>query len=281
MKALLYGVAALFLFGTFAAIGSTFTDPGTASAAPLEKVTICHMTQSVKNPTEEIEVSLNSVALEKHLKHGDFIIDDDNPFCPALEEAGLTIEKVCDPEDLEAGPFTIEVLDDAGEVVETVELECGESSEPIPLEIEVEYTVVEEPVDGVAATYTGVCDGDGTLTFDGTAAEGTCVVTNTGGLTTVVLTIDKVCPTTLAGPFNIRVLDEDGLSVGGSSLGCGQSSAPIVLAMGMYTVVETPVAGSAASYTGACDGGGQLEVDGTDPTLTCTVTNTPSTAPIP
>jgi hypothetical protein len=281
LKASIYAAAALFLFAALVAAGSTISTPRSASAEPMEKVTICHLTHSATNPAVEIDVSGNATLEARHLRHGDFIIDEDNPFCPALEEADLIIEKVCEPDDPEAGPFTIEVLDDGGDVVETAELMCGEESEPIPLEIGVEYTVVEEPVDGFAATYTGLCDGDGTLTFDGTAAEGTCVVTNTGGLTTVGLTIAKECDPTRADLFNIRVLDAAMAVVGFANLNCGASSAPPIMlaAPGIYTVVETPVPGVDVAYTGDCDGDGSLEVDGTDPTLTCTVTNTPSTTP--
>lgn len=275
MKAFFLVAAALLALAALAGANSSISNLGTASAAPMPKVTICHQTGSASNPW--VEISVNGNAVSKHMtNHGDFIVDDDNP-CPPITEAGLTIEKICAPETLEGGPFTIDVLDGAGDVVASVELNCGESSEPITLDVDVEYTVMETPVDGIATTFTGLCDGDGTLTFDGTTAEGTCVVTNTGQVVEEAeLTIDKVCvPDTLAGgPFTINVLDESAAVVGTAVLDCGESSTPILLDVGVeYTVVETAVAGIAASYTGICDGDGTLTFDGTDPDGICTVTN--------
>jgi hypothetical protein len=49
------------------------------SAEKMPKVTICHSTGSETNPWVEITVSGN--ALDAHMEHGDFVVDEDNP-CP-------------------------------------------------------------------------------------------------------------------------------------------------------------------------------------------------------
>ena len=51
-----------------------------AFAAPLEKVTVCHLSE--EGTYEAIEVSGNSV--DAHLAHGDFIVVDETTPCPPV-----------------------------------------------------------------------------------------------------------------------------------------------------------------------------------------------------
>ncbi|MDP9308382.1 MAG: hypothetical protein M3P15_08740 [Actinomycetota bacterium] len=53
--------------------------PAAASQYPGKKVTVCHRTHSKKHPWVQIRISRH--ALKAHLRHGDFLVDANNP-CP-------------------------------------------------------------------------------------------------------------------------------------------------------------------------------------------------------
>ena len=53
--------------------------PAAASQYPGKKVTVCHRTHSKKHPWVQIRISRH--ALKAHLRHGDFVVDANNP-CP-------------------------------------------------------------------------------------------------------------------------------------------------------------------------------------------------------
>src|SRR5829696_3659546 len=70
----------------------------TSSASAVDKVLVCHATESDVHPFEAIIVDDNSTELEGHLEHeGDFISDVENPEQLSNEEA----LEIC-----EAGPPT-------------------------------------------------------------------------------------------------------------------------------------------------------------------------------
>jgi hypothetical protein len=101
----------------------------------------------------------------------------------------LTIDKVCVPEDLEGGPFEINVYRESvspGNLEAPLLLGCGENNAAEPLEIDdtIEYVITETPPGGeTEVTYSGSCLQDGNEAFVTPDAEDvTCTVTNTGAL---------------------------------------------------------------------------------------------------
>jgi hypothetical protein len=58
--------------------------PAAASQYPGKKVTVCHRTHSKKHPWVQIRISTH--ALKAHLRHGDFVVDANNP-CPPTSAA--------------------------------------------------------------------------------------------------------------------------------------------------------------------------------------------------
>jgi len=58
--------------------------PAAASQYPGKKVTVCHRTHSKKHPWVKIRISRH--ALKAHLRHGDFVVDANNP-CPPPNSA--------------------------------------------------------------------------------------------------------------------------------------------------------------------------------------------------
>jgi len=65
----------------FAGMRALDLGPGAASQYPGKKVTVCHKTHSKKHPWVKIRISRH--ALKAHLRHGDFVVDDQNP-CPPV-----------------------------------------------------------------------------------------------------------------------------------------------------------------------------------------------------
>lgn len=71
--------------------------PALANEDKPEKVTLCHSTGSETNPWVEISVSENAVnGINKHLKHGDFIVTNEEPCnddddSPPIELVSLTL----------------------------------------------------------------------------------------------------------------------------------------------------------------------------------------------
>lgn len=68
------------------------------------KVDICHATASEQHPWEDIEV--NSNAVDTHLSHGDFLIDEDHP-CPPVPP---NVPPVADDQDVEVQKNTSESI---------------------------------------------------------------------------------------------------------------------------------------------------------------------------
>src|SRR5213080_5586561 len=64
--------------------------PAAASQYPGKKVTVCHKTHSKKHPWVKIRISRH--ALKAHLRHGDFVVDDQNP-CPPPSAASAKKHK--------------------------------------------------------------------------------------------------------------------------------------------------------------------------------------------
>jgi|SRR5436309_289440 hypothetical protein len=82
-----FAVVAIATMATGAALASAglaglnAVDFGSAAAKqyPVKKVTVCHHTHSKKHPWVKITISRN--ALKAHRRHGDFLVDANNP-CP-------------------------------------------------------------------------------------------------------------------------------------------------------------------------------------------------------
>ena len=86
LRLLLTGVATLVTgaaLASAAVAGMRALDLGPAAASqyPGKKVTVCHKTHSKKHPWVKIRISRH--ALKAHLRHGDFVVDDQNP-CPPV-----------------------------------------------------------------------------------------------------------------------------------------------------------------------------------------------------
>jgi len=204
---------------------------------------------------------------------GTFSLDpDDDGTCVVQnvaeeETATLFIEKECIGTD-DGTVFPINVSGGIG----TVNLECGETSDPITVDANTVYTVSENPPAGwTGPDIRGLCDGDGTFTLD-PDDEGTCVVTNTAEEATATLFIEKECVGTDDGTdFTINVSG----GIGPVVLGCGETSDPITVDADVeYTVSETPPAGwTGPDIRGLCDGDGTFTLD-PDDEGTCVVTNT-------
>jgi hypothetical protein len=58
-----------------------------ASQYPPKKVTLCHHTHSKKHPWVKIRVSER--AMKAHMRHGDFVVDDEHP-CPPQSAAAAS-----------------------------------------------------------------------------------------------------------------------------------------------------------------------------------------------
>jgi hypothetical protein len=120
---------------------------------------------------------------------------------------------------------------------QSVTLNCGETSDPLTFDADVEYTVSETPPDGYAEpSIRGLCDGDGTFTLE-PGETGTCVVRNTRLATASIM---KECATTdEATDF---VIDLTGPGTYGEQsvvLNCGETSDPLTVEAGVeYTVSE-------------------------------------------
>src|SRR6266480_42963 len=89
LRLVLTGVATLVTVAALASAalaGIRALDLGPAAASQYpKKVTVCHRTHSKKHPWVKIRISRN--ALKAHLRHGDFVVDAQNPCPPTLASA--------------------------------------------------------------------------------------------------------------------------------------------------------------------------------------------------
>jgi hypothetical protein len=74
----------------FAGLRALDLGPAAASQYPGKKVKVCHRTHSKKHPWVKIRISRK--ALKAHLRHGDFVVDDDHP-CPPANTAAKAKHK--------------------------------------------------------------------------------------------------------------------------------------------------------------------------------------------
>ncbi|MGE0134410.1 MAG: hypothetical protein AB7L91_03585 [Dehalococcoidia bacterium] len=117
----------------------------------------------------------------------------------------VQLEKSCEPEDL-VGEFTL-ALYEGNSFIAAYELECGETSPPIIIELGVEYTVVENLTNLPAPTFGGLCTSDGsgngefTIPEESEVITGICTVTNR----LPVVTIRKLCDPVTNDIFTIQV----------------------------------------------------------------------------
>jgi hypothetical protein len=196
-------------------------------------------------------------------------------FVATLPPPRLTVTKLCVPED---DPGLFNLLLDGSPIPNGTDVPCGGSRGPFDTTAG-GHTVGESAGTGTdLANYTstigGDCDPDGSITLvSGDSA--TCTITNVRlAAPTGFLTVTKVCvPSDDPGQFEIHL---DGVKF--AELSCGETTNPIELAPGDYTVSEASgVRTSRSDYTtvisGDCDAGGSVTVVA-DETAHCTITNT-------
>jgi hypothetical protein len=224
--------------------------------------------------------SLNSSPGE-NVRVDNFVLSGD-----PIPTANLIIEKECLGDFGVEASFTIDVQDAQGSVLgEPLELPCEGTSDPIEIEVDVEYTVIETETNGADdVRYRGVCDGGGTLTVpaDQAGQTVTCVVTN---VDLVMLTVDKVCdPEDLGGTYQVELYRESvdpGNLETTFTLECGGSDTFEIDDTVEYVIQESdPGGGIEVSYSGDCSEqeGEVASVTAEGADVSCTVTNTDETA---
>ena len=132
-----------------------------------------------------------------------------------------------------------------------------------------DYTISETADTGYAATITGDCAADGTITLAGGDVK-TCTITNDDIAPLLQVTKNVVNDnggTAAAGDFIMGVAGPTDLLFAGSETGTNNYVDP-----GSYTVTESGPAGYALTYLGNCDSSGNLDID-LGESKNCTLTN--------
>jgi hypothetical protein len=196
-------------------------------------------------------------------------------FVAALPPPQLTVTKLCVPEN---DPGLFNLLLDGSPVPNGNDVPCGGSRGPFATTAG-GHTVSESAGTGTdLANYTsaigGDCNPDGSIMLE-LGESATCTITNVRlAAPTGFLTVTKTCvPADDQGQFEIHL---DGTKF--AELSCGETTTPIELAPGDYTVSEASgVRTSRSDYTtvisGDCDASGSVTVV-TNETAHCTITNT-------
>lgn len=196
-------------------------------------------------------------------------------FTATLPPPRLTVTKLCAPEN---DPGRFDLLLDGSPVPNGTDVPCGGSRGPFDTTVGT-HTVGESAgsgtdLDDYTSTTGGDCAPDGSITL-ALGESATCTITNTRlAAPTGFLTVHKACvPANDPGLFEIHL---DGTKV--AELSCGETTEPIELAPGNYTVSEgSGVRTSRSDYTtvisGECDADGSVTVVANE-TAQCTITNT-------
>ncbi|MGE0228039.1 MAG: hypothetical protein AB7I38_05670 [Dehalococcoidia bacterium] len=157
----------------------------------------------------------------------------------------VQLEKLCEPDDL-VGEFALSLYE-GNSFIAAYDLECGETSPPIIIELGVEYTVVENLTNLPAPTFGGLCTSDGagngafTIPEESEVIMGICTVTNR----LPVVTIRKLCDPVTDDIFTIQVTAQGSNTPTHTvDIGCNGTTGELpVLPDETYVVTETPETG--------------------------------------
>jgi len=238
-----------------------FPQPG---EGPIDPGTYCFRAEYTPSPVAQYSPAVHPTAFTTT-----------ECFVVTLPPPGLTVTKLCVPEN-DPGHFNL--LLDGSLVPNGTDVPCGGSRGPFDTTVGT-HTVSESAGTGTdLANYTSTIGGDCAANGSITLALGdsaTCTITNVRlGDPTGFLTVEKICaPANDPGQFEIHL---DGVKV--AELSCGETTVPIELAPGGYTVSEASgVRTSRSGYTtvisGDCAADGSVTVVANE-TKHCTITNT-------
>jgi hypothetical protein len=197
-------------------------------------------------------------------------------FVATLPPPLLTVTKLCDPEN---DPGLFNLLLDGSPVANGTDVPCGGSSGPFETTVGT-HTVSESAGTGTnlpnyTSTIGGDCAADGSITL-ALGDSAVCTITNVRNAAPppASLTVHKVCdPADDPGNFEILV-DDRPVAV----LNCGESTGPVELAPGAYTVREasgedTSLSDYTSVISGDCAENGSITLASGD-AASCTITNT-------
>jgi Prealbumin-like fold domain len=197
-------------------------------------------------------------------------------FVATLPPPLLTVTKLCDPE---SDPGLFNLLLDGSPVANGTDVPCGGSSGPFETTVGTQ-TVSESAGTGTSlANYTstigGDCAADGSITL-ALGDSAVCTITNVRNAAPppASLTVHKACdPADDPGNFEILV-DDQPVAV----LNCGESTGPVELGPGAYTVREasgedTSLSDYTSVISGDCAENGSITLASGD-AASCTITNT-------
>jgi hypothetical protein len=239
----------------------TFPQPG---EGPIDPGNYCFRAEYTPSPVAQYSPAVHPTAFTAT-----------ECFVATLPPPRLTVTKLCVPEN-DPGHFNL--LLDGSPVPNGTNVPCGGSRGPFDTTAG-SHTVSESAGTGTdLANYTsttgGDCAADGSITL-ALGDSATCTITNVR-LTapTGFLTVTKDCvPANDPGQFEIHL---DGIKV--AELSCGETTVPIELAPGGYTVSEasglrTSRSGYTTVISGDCAADGSVTVVA-NATAHCTFTNT-------
>ncbi|MBX7111427.1 MAG: hypothetical protein K1X87_06215 [Dehalococcoidia bacterium] len=181
---------------------------------------------------------------------GVFHLNDANGNCTVTNDLSDTptvqLQKLCVPANI-PGLFTLNLF--AGNLlVASYDLACGQLSPLIPIQLGVQYTVVESPKTGFPPpTWSNLCtqsvqgNGQFTIPLNSEVIHGICTATNR----VPTVTIRKLCDTTTNDIFQINVTQQgSNQPTHVVNIGCGGTSGELpVLPNIVYVVTEVPEAG--------------------------------------